>query len=556
MNTVVGRLFACVAALWIVATSPVSADEAAPAKEDPAGDATLTAEEIAELAEGRPIASITLNKKQIFDTSDPRENNALFRLANRLHIVTRDQTITRQLLLQPGQDYSRRLADESERILRSNQYFYNATIEPQLRDDGGVDLEVTTREVWTLKPQLSLSRSGGENKTTFGVEEVNLLGRGQSLTFERTKDVDRTSSLFLFSDRHFVRDWLYAALYWSNNSDGHSRYLSLAQPFYALDTRRAGGVTISDDERRSTLYELGEETAEYGHDREYLSLFAGWSSGLRQGWVRRYTYGAVYDENLFSPVPVGALPDAIPEDRKLVYPFFGIEILQDQFETARNREKIDRTEDFYTGARLSARVGFASPDFGADRNALVYSARYDQGFGSIDSKALLLSAGVDGRVENSGPENVKLALDARYYNQQSTRRLFFATAQAVVGWDLDLDNLVEIGGDTGLRGYPLRYQSGESRFLLTLEQRYFTDWYIFRLIRVGGAIFADTGRTWGDNPVGGPPLGWLTDVGFGLRFAPTRTGFGKIVHLDIAFPLDGDSSIDSVQVLLTAKRSF
>jgi outer membrane protein assembly factor BamA len=549
-----GTLLACVASLWFLAHCPASAQQAA--TDDPSAAATPSAEEIAELAEGRPIASIVLNKKQIFDTSDPRENNALFRLANRLHIITRDKTITRQLLLEPGQEYSRRLADESERILRSNQYFYNAALEPQLRDDGSVDLEVTTREVWTLKPQLSLSRSGGENKTTFGVEEVNLLGRGQSLTFERTKDVDRTSSLFLFSDRHFIRDWLSASLYLSNNSDGHSRYIALAQPFYALDTRRAGGVTVLDDERRSTLYELGKKAAEYGHQQEYLSLFGGWSSGLRQGWVRRYTLGAVYDENRFSSVPNDSLPDAVPEDRKLVYPFFGIEIAQDQFETARNREKIDRTEDFYTGTRFSARVGLSSKGFGADRDALVYAARYDQGIGSIDSKALLLSAGVNGRVENGGAENVKLALDARYYNQQSKKRLFFATAHAVIGWNLDLDNPVEIGGDTGLRGYPLRYQSGESRFLMTMEQRYFTDWYIFRLVRVGGAIFVDTGRTWGDNPVGGSPLGWLTDVGFGLRFAPTRTGFGKIVHLDIAFPLDGDPSIDSVQVLLTAKKSF
>jgi hypothetical protein len=76
------------------------------------------------------------------------------------------------------------------------------------------------------------------------------------------------------------------------------------------------------------------------------------------------------------------------------------------------------------------------------------------------------------------------------------------------------------------------------------------------LFRVGGAIFFDVGRTWGKNPVGGESLGWLRDVGFGLRFAPTRTGARKILHLDIAFPLDGDASIDNVQILLEAKRSF
>ncbi len=124
------------------------------------------------------------------------------------------------------------------------------------------------------------------------------------------------------------------------------------------------------------------------------------------------------------------------------------------------------------------------------------------------------------------------------------------------GHDLDLDSVIELGGDTGLRGYPLRYQTGDSSFLFTIEQRWFFDWYPFRLFRVGSAIFADVGRTWGDNPVGGPGEGWLRDVGVGLRFAPTRSGASKIVHVDIAFPLDGDASIDDVQILLESKKSF
>ena len=69
----------------------------------------------------------------------------------------------------------------------------------------------------------------------------------------------------------------------------------------------------------------------------------------------------------------------------------------------------------------------------------------------------------------------------------------------------------------------MRYQSGESKLLLTLEQRYFTDWYPFRLVRIGAAVFADVGRVWGRNPLGDEPYEWLSDVGLGLRFAPTRS---------------------------------
>ena len=48
----------------------------------------------------------------------------------------------------------------------------------------------------------------------------------------------------------------------------------------------------------------------------------------------------------------------------------------------------------------------------------------------------------------------------------------------------------------------------------------------------------------------------MKDVGFGLRLAPTRFSTNKVAHLDFAFPLDGDPSIDGMQILLEAKRSF
>lgn len=121
---------------------------------------------------------------------------------------------------------------------------------------------------------------------------------------------------------------------------------------------------------------------------------------------------------------------------------------------------------------------------------------------------------------------------------------------------MDVDNPVMLGGDNGLRGYPLRYQSGDKSLLFTIEQRFFTDWYPFRLFHVGAAVFFDAGRTWGDNPAGSANLGWLKDVGIGLRIGSSRSGLGRVTHIDLAFPMDGDSSIRSVQFLIETKKSF
>ena len=315
-------------------------------------------------------------------------------------------------------------------------------------------------------------------------------------------------------------------------------------------------TTIFADEKEDSLYGLGVEAAEYKAETETYSAFWGWSAGLKQGWVKRWTTGIVYDDRDFSAVPNGQLPSLVPEDRRLVYPFLGYELLEDDFEKASNRDQIERTEDFFMGTSIITRLGWASEGFGSDRDALVYSMNASKSFGSIQREALFLSSSLSGRFEGGDSKNTKIGVSARFYNRITEKRLVFVTLEGTWGNDLDIDSLVELGGDTGLRGYPLRYQTGESKVLVTAEQRYFTDWYPFRLFRVGGAIFADMGRTWGENPVGGPPLGWLKDVGVGLRLGSTRSTGRDVVHIDVAFPLDGDPSIDDVQFLIESKRSF
>ncbi|MDH3267020.1 MAG: hypothetical protein OEM25_08650, partial [Gammaproteobacteria bacterium] len=187
--------------------------------------------------DGAIVGEIRLEKSDVFNLSDPAENNWLFRLANRLHIVTKDQVISKQLLLQSGDNYTARLVDESERILRKNSYLFDARIKPTMVEAGVVDLTVHTRDVWTLNPDISLSRSGGENRTKIGLEDTNLLGRGQLLRVARVENVDRIEKSFEFADRHLGSSWVDASLKIADNSDGKLNWLSVQRPFYALDSR-------------------------------------------------------------------------------------------------------------------------------------------------------------------------------------------------------------------------------------------------------------------------------------------------------------------------------
>ena len=522
----------------------------------PLGHANNIPDEETLVANGAVIGEIVIERENVFDPSNPKENNWLYRFANRVHIVTRDKVVRKQLLIASGDDYSKRLSEESERILRKNQYLYDVDIVPISYENGVVDLKVTSRDLWSLQPELSLSRSGGENSTRFGLEEANLLGGGQKVRITSDKDVDRESRAFQFSDQHLGRSWVSALLRVADNSDGHSNRLSVVRPFYQLDALWTAGIRLSDDDRREALYALGNPAAEYQQERGYHSAFYGWSRGLRNGRARRWTAGLVHDDNRFTSVPNGTLPPAIPEDRKLVYPFLGFELVEDHFETAKNRDQIGQTEDFMMGRHVTARLGWSDRSLGADRDALIYFGAANQSFGTASQNSLQLSVSAEGRLESGSAVNSLAHVRARYYRRQSDKRLFFASMRATAGHELDLDNPVRLGGNTGLRGFPLRYQNGEFKFLTTVEQRYFTDWYPFRLVRVGGAVFADVGRVWGDSPVGEERLNWLADVGFGLRLALTRSASNKIIHVDVAFPLNGDPSIDSVQFLIESRRSF
>ena len=88
----------------------------------------------------------------------------------------------------------------------------------------------------------------------------------------------------------------------------------------------------------------------------------------------------------------------------------------------------------------------------------------------------------------------------------------------------------------------------------SVEERYFTDWYPFRLFRVGRPCLptpdADVGKRAARRS---PVSGVLEDAGFGLRFGNARSGFGNVVHVDVAFPLNVRPGIDKAQFLIQTR---
>ena len=524
-------------------------------------DAAATLPDDAALeAAGARIGTITVRTGEIFDLTDPRENRALYRLANRLHLNTRPGAVQEQLLFRSGDRYQARLLRETERNLRQLEFLREPRVRPVAWHDGLVDIAVETHDVWTLQISPSYARSGGRNEASFEVKDVNLLGFGKTLAAGYTKGVDRNSTYFEWRDPAIFHSHWKDVIHWAQNSDGHDRSLQIYRPFYSLDVRHGGGLAWSDGTGTDIRYRLGSEYDRYHHAQRLFDVQAGWSPGLRGGHVLRLTGGWHEEKDDFSPEfngdpPVNAALAPIPANRDLVYPFVQLEWLTDAYQTTRNREQIARTEDVQLGPKAMLQVGYAVPAFGADRHALIASGRVDCTWQLTRDQQLSAGASFNGRVEQGRIADLRSGMTAAWYWRTSTRTLTHVHVAGDTGQALDLDHYFLLGGDNGLRGYPLRYQQGSSRAQFSIEERVFTDWSLWRLLDVGGAVFFDTGRTFGGNPVGAPQLGWLRDVGVGLRLGNNRSSLGNVLHVDVAAPLDGQD-IKRLQLLVGAFATF
>ncbi len=147
-------------------------------------------------------------------------------------------------------------------------------------------------------------------------------------------------------------------------------------------------------------------------------------------------------------------------------------------------------------------------------------------------------------------------MDAAWYWRTSRRTLTHVRLAGDTGQALDLDHYFLLGGDNGLRGYPLRYQQGSGRALFNIEERLYS-----RTGRCGGC--STSAAPCSSMPDGlsvatrsdTPQLGWLRDVG--RRPAPGQQPLlaRQRPSFDVAAPLDGQD-IKRLQLLVGAVATF
>ncbi len=505
------------------------------------------------------IGEVHFTRYNVFNLEDEREDVWLYQLANRLNRVTWESVINSQLLVAPGDDYKPELLAESERLLRDLVFLYDARVVPVRICDNVVDVEVVTRDTWTLNPTISLSRSGGENSTTLGITDSNLLGSGKELGLFYDDDPDRSGYSIHYRDPAVRNSRWTAEMTFSDNDDGYYRELAIERPFFSVyEPWSAGGYGKQGKFEQATWFR-GDEVSEFEQQYDEVRIFAALANNPVSGrHVGRWFAGLHYETNQFDFSDSDIPPTRLPEDRDYVYPFIGFESIEDSFSKVRNMDYIARTEDFYVGQRYHWTLGWAAEGLGSSRDQLAMDGFYQASYWVDHQNLLRIQGFANGYLDaNDGDfENLWLTLNTSYYRRQHHNWTFYTNARLDYTSGLTGDRQVLLGGDTGLRGYDRNYQAGDRSFVVSLEERYYSDSHPLRLFRIGYAAFLDVGRAWYDDQDNGENGGTLADIGIGVRLNSSRANKNRVIHIDLAFPLISGENVDSVQLLFRVRDQF
>ena len=129
---------------------------------------------------------------------------------------------------------------------------------------------------------------------------------------------------------------------------------------------------------------------------------------------------------------------------------------------------------------------------------------------------------------------------ANYYKKFSRHTLAMRFSNNF-GFEVDSSRQLQLGADSGLRGYPARAFTGEKLILMNLEDRQF--WGSVSMgpkIAIGTVVFVDAGNVWKeDENIDLDELNWST--GFGLRLGMSNLPKQPIVRVDLGWAIGEDS---------------
>ena len=486
------------------------------------------------------IGVIRIESNDVF-TPDEAAKGWFYRLANRIHIETKDGFLRKELLFREGDVLDIAKLAETERNLRALPFIKSASVVASAPRDGLSDVLVVTQDAWTTQPGGSLGSKGG--KTTYSLEfqETDLLGWGKSISLAYDQGSDRTTRSILFQDPYLFAPFFAGKLLYADNSDGRQRALEVSRPFYSFLTPWSADLSLQHVSEQEKLYEDEEEFSTYRHEHRDRLYSYGHAIDARESEAQRWTAGVDFVDDDFTAIDGHPAP-VVPDRRSFRYIFATYEAVGNSFDTLNYINRDSRYEDFNLAPRLFIKAAYSPEWLGAPKNSSYFETDASGGISFGDDSFAQAEVDAQSRFE-SGPRNTIVSAFAGYARRFSDAvplQTFVARAQYDQAWMLDKDVQFAADALTGLRGYRLHAWTGDKRFIVNVEQRFFSEREILQLVSPGAVVFFDSGAAVPEGASLWSRDQFHSDVGVGLRFAIARAGGNNILRVDLAYPFDRD----------------
>lgn len=486
------------------------------------------------------IGKIQVEIGDVFDLTKPEENIWVGRMANRLHISTREMVIRRVLLFAEGEPVRERRIYETERLLRALPFVKTARIDPVVQPDGTVLAMVKVRDAWTTQVNVGYSQVGGQNSMNMGIDEKNFLGSGKSVAFDLSKNHERSTwGLAYWDPQLFGSRWTLGA-HTQHLTDGFVRSLQLERPYFALDTPWSTGLALSQSRSSLYLYDQGIQVFQAPFIQNEVRLSGAWllRESANRVWrggllLKRQdtSYGAITQTGLS-----GALPPPVLIDRRLRGAAFIFSTQEDGFEEFENLQGMDSPEDYNLAWTGDMELGSYSRAIGSTMNAPFFKLQVAKGWSSSSENLTLMKASWRARRPSSGLEDSHLALSLVRYHKLTENQILAGLFAVDRAQRPDPEHWYYLGGDQGMRGFPNQLHPGNARWLASFDYRYLTEQRWWGLVRLGYSAFVDLGSV---RRMDGQ--GWsrtYSDVGVGLRLGNLKSSVGRVILLNVAVPLN------------------
>lgn len=500
------------------------------------------------------LGTVLVTRNNIFDSSGSKNgSNIGSRLVNRLHYITREAVIRREVFIKPGDNLSIKDAEEIERNLRGLDLFsrVNVSLKPDPLNPATANLEIKTHDRLSIVASAGGSFLGGIGEVKFSVGDKNLLGLGHQLIFGYSENTEGELLGSVAYENVLVKGTdVYAGARAGQTEEGDFAEFLLANRFQHYKDNLSWAVQLDQSTTRTDYYEQGESIAEVPETRtrirtNRISRIVGDQRFMRFGPLLNIT-----DTEYDAPIGTAAATIDVPQSntRYFIGGLLGSDSVSG-YDKQTYLDTLSYEQDLQLGSSLEIAAGLehyeATGSDGTDGANSEENTRPLIFFKGNTYNAIstnnYLNAGIGSSLafDSEDIDSWSVSAALTYFNTTARSGTFAGRLLYESAFDnTRVQPRQTLGESNGLRGYPAREFNGEQKLLLNLEYRLKTP-IKFASIELGGLTFLDTGWV-GDRG----NSNWTDDakssIGAGLRIGSAKLLGSGVIRLDVAYPLTDD----------------